>query len=48
MANGSRWDDPALGIDWGVDANDVTLSDKDRDAPLLAEITPPFHIKDMS
>jgi len=45
---GIRWDDPALGIDWGVTADDVTLSDKDRNAPLLADITPPFHIKDMS
>ena len=43
-----RWDDPALGIDWGVETGDVTLSDKDRDAPLLAEIDPPFHIKDLS
>lgn len=44
---GIRWDDPALGIDWGVSADEVTLSDKDREAPLLADIDPPFHIKDM-
>ena len=37
---GIRWDDPALGIDWPV--RDPVLSDKDRVAPLLAEITPPF------
>jgi dTDP-4-dehydrorhamnose 3,5-epimerase len=29
------WDDPALGIDWGV--QDPVLSDKDRAAPTLAE-----------
>jgi len=33
-----RWDDPALGIEWPVDPADVTLSDKDRSAPLLADI----------
>ena len=37
-----RWDDPALAIDWGVDTEDLTLSDKDRTAPLLADIPPPF------
>lgn len=30
-----RYDDPELGIDWGVD--DVILSDKDRNAPLLKD-----------
>jgi dTDP-4-dehydrorhamnose 3,5-epimerase len=35
-----RWDDPALGIDWGVTS--PTLSDKDARAPLLAEIGSPF------
>jgi dTDP-4-dehydrorhamnose 3,5-epimerase len=37
---GIAWDDPALGIDWPV-ASPV-LSDKDRAAPRLAEIAPPF------
>lgn len=32
-----RWDDPAIGIDWPL-AGEATLSDKDRVAPLLAEI----------
>ena len=31
-----RWDDPAIGIDWPVNA--PTLSAKDADAPLLSEI----------
>lgn len=35
-----RWDDPALGIDWGVTA--PVLSDKDANAPLLADIGQPF------
>jgi dTDP-4-dehydrorhamnose 3,5-epimerase len=35
-----RWDDPAIGIDWGVAA--PILSDKDAKAPLLADITNPF------
>ena len=32
-----RWDDPAIGIDWGL-SGDPLLSAKDADAPLLAEI----------
>jgi dTDP-4-dehydrorhamnose 3,5-epimerase len=32
-----RFDDPAIGIDWRVSPEVVTLSDKDRAAPLLAE-----------
>ena len=32
-----RFDDPAIGIDWRLSAADVTLSDKDRKAPLLAD-----------
>lgn len=32
-----RFDDPAIGIDWRTSAADVTLSDKDRNAPLLAD-----------
>lgn len=32
-----RFDDPAIGIDWPVAALAVTLSDKDRAAPLLAD-----------
>lgn len=32
-----RFDDPAIGIDWQMPAAEITLSDKDRKAPLLAE-----------
>ena len=32
---GIRWNDPAIGIQWPL--ADVTISDKDRNAPLLAE-----------
>jgi len=32
---GIRWDDPELGVRWPL--QDVTLSEKDRDAPALAE-----------
>lgn len=31
-----RWDDPAIGIDWGI--SDPSLSAKDAVAPLLAEV----------
>ena len=32
-----RFDDPAIGIDWPVDLSSLILSQKDRDAPLLAD-----------
>jgi dTDP-4-dehydrorhamnose 3,5-epimerase len=35
-----RWNDPALGIDWGTLT--PILSDKDATAPLLAQIGQPF------
>jgi dTDP-4-dehydrorhamnose 3,5-epimerase len=31
-----RWNDPAIGIDWGIEA--PSLSAKDADAPLLADV----------
>ena len=37
-----RFDDPDLAIDWGVDAAQFILSDKDREAPLFAEWSNPF------
>lgn len=39
---GLAWDDPALGINWGILAADVALSDKDRKQPKLAEMPPAF------
>lgn len=36
-----RFDDPAIGIDWGIDGEAV-LSAKDAAAPLLAEFDSPF------
>jgi dTDP-4-dehydrorhamnose 3,5-epimerase len=36
---GIRWNDPALGIDWGLDGASAILSEKDRKLPTLAEAT---------
>ena len=36
---GVAWDDPSLGIDWGIPASDAILSDKDRNHPLLRELS---------
>lgn len=36
------WDDPDLGIDWAVDPDALTLSDKDRAAPGFADWQSPF------
>ena len=35
---GLRWDDPAIGIDWPQGADPNTLSPKDRQQPLLADL----------
>jgi dTDP-4-dehydrorhamnose 3,5-epimerase len=40
--HGFAWDDPDLGIDWGVAAGAAILSDKDRAQPPLAAIDSPF------
>lgn len=41
MSEGSiRWNDPDLGIDWGI--SQPLLSDKDREAPLFKDFTSPF------
>jgi len=34
---GVRWDDPDIGIDWPISAEQAILSDKDRQLPYLAE-----------
>jgi len=36
--SGLAWDDPVLGIDWGMDAASATLSDKDRRWSSLADL----------
>ncbi|WP_417768495.1 dTDP-4-dehydrorhamnose 3,5-epimerase [Stappia sp.] len=35
---GIRWNDPDLGIDWGMAESDVTLSDKDKTQPLFKDV----------
>ena len=37
-----RFDDPDLGIDWGIDTSSVTLSGKDAAAPLFKDFDSPF------
>jgi dTDP-4-dehydrorhamnose 3,5-epimerase len=39
---GVLWNDPDLGIDWGVAEGAATLSDKDRRAPAFRDWTSPF------
>jgi len=36
-----RWDDPAIGIDWGI-TDTPALSEKDAKAPFLADLDPVF------
>lgn len=35
---GIAWNDPEIGIDWGVAENEVILSEKDKNRPTLNEI----------
>lgn len=37
-----QWNDPALGIDWGVPPNEAVLSEKDLAAQSFAEFASPF------
>lgn len=37
-----RFDDPDIGIDWGLDLSNAILSDKDSKAPLLKDFDSPF------
>ncbi|MGJ8615498.1 MAG: dTDP-4-dehydrorhamnose 3,5-epimerase [Sulfitobacter sp.] len=37
-----RFDDPAIGIDWGMGDTAPVLSDKDATAPMLSELNNPF------
>ena len=37
-----RFDDPAIGVDWGIAPGEAILSDKDAVAPLLADLDSPF------
>ena len=41
-----RWDDPEIGIDWGPEAKDPTLSGRDAAAFGLAMLATPFTYKD--
>ena len=37
-----RFDDPAIGVDWGIDPKTAILSGKDQAAPLLKDAPSPF------
>jgi len=39
---GILWCDPALGINWGIDADHAIVSDKDKKHPVLAAFDYPF------
>ncbi|MEL6201169.1 MAG: dTDP-4-dehydrorhamnose 3,5-epimerase [Pseudomonadota bacterium] len=38
-----RFDDPSIGVDWPMDASQVIVSEKDANAPLLADADNTFH-----
>ena len=37
-----RFDDPDIGIDWGIDNSEAVLSEKDAVAPFLKDFDSPF------
>lgn len=36
---GIAWDDPSIGVDWGIPYDDIIMSPKDRLLPLLSEVS---------
>ena len=40
--HGIKWNDPSLGINWGIDIENIVISEKDRQQPLLKHINSPF------
>lgn len=40
-----RFDDPGIGIDWPIDVEELILSNKDRKAPLLADVQTGFRYR---
>ena len=40
-----RFDDPDIGIDWGIDTSEAVLSEKDAVAPFLKDFDSPFTFK---
>lgn len=38
------WNDPDIGIEWGIPSEDVMLSEKDRNAPLLKDLGDVFNM----
>lgn len=43
-----RFDDPDIGIDWGIDTTSATLSDKDAKAPFFKDFKSPFQYEAQS
>jgi dTDP-4-dehydrorhamnose 3,5-epimerase len=37
LDRGIRWNDPALGINWGIAEGDALISQKDKAQPLLKD-----------
>ncbi|SMX32759.1 dTDP-4-dehydrorhamnose 3,5-epimerase [Octadecabacter ascidiaceicola] len=37
-----RWNDPSIGVDWGMLSSDVVLSDKDAQASFFVDLQSPF------
>ena len=50
---GIVWNDPEIGIDWGVSERDLVISEKDKNLPRLRDMESPFEydghlLKDLS
>lgn len=43
---GLAWDDPDVGINWGVPEHELTMAEKDRSHPRLASLEPVFPYND--
>jgi dTDP-4-dehydrorhamnose 3,5-epimerase len=45
VERGIAWNDPEIGIEWPLSAGEISVSERDLEAPLLSELSEPLQVK---
>ena len=45
VERGIAWNDPEIGIEWPLSVDDISVSERDLEAPLLSELSEPLQVK---